>query len=285
LPVVRNGFYIEAASCVRVAQALGIKTIFMENGYFPQTLVMDEKGVNADNSLAGKGPQFYQKVEVDQEKLVRLYNTKLLQVKSRKSFLGKEVIEYPKNFFFLPFQVLTDTQVLLNSPYISNMYELVDVVYNALERFNYINEEDFWLVVKEHPCGRIDYSDLKKKYQNKKVIFTITPPCSSLIELSKAVITINSTVAIESLLKRKAVITLGRDYYNVEGLVHHCNDLSRLHEYMGKALSEKVNNELLDKFLYYLRYEYLVETDKENPTKENIKPVLDRLNELLNSIS
>ncbi len=279
LVVVWNGFHMEAASCVKVAHVLGIKTIFMENGYFPQTLVMDEKGVNAVNSLAGKGAQFYQKVQVDQEKLAQLYDTKLQQVKLRKRYFGKEEIEYPRNFFFLPFQVLTDTQVLLNSPHIRNMYELVDIVYSALERFNCINNEDFWLVIKEHPCdfGRVDYSDLKKKYQNKKVVFTITTPSSRLIELSKAVITINSTVGIEALLKRKAVITLGKDFYNVEGLVHHCNDLLRLHEFMAKALSEKINNELLDKFLYFLRYEYLVEIDRKNLTKDNIKPVLERL--------
>ena len=282
LAVVWNGHHIEAASCVEVARLLGIKTIFMENGFFPQTIVIDEKGVNAANSLAGKGADFYQKVQIEPEKLAQLKETKLQQRELRKKFYGKEEMKFPKQFFFLPFQVHTDTQVLLNSPYIKNMYDLVDTVYSSLEEFNHKNNEDYWLVVKEHPSdfGRIDYSNLKKKYQKKNVVFITTALSSELIELSRAVITINSTVGIEALLKRKAVITLGEAFYNVEGLVYHCTDLSRLHDYMGKAVSDKTEYKLVDKFLYFLRYEYLIEVDKKHLTKKNILPVINRIKEV-----
>jgi capsular polysaccharide export protein len=162
------------------------------------------------------------------------------------------------------------------------MHELVDQVYSALEKYNHKYNQDHWLVIKEHPSdfGRINYNGLKKKYKNKKVIFTTTLPSSELIESSRAVITINSTVGIEALLKGKPVITLGEAFYNVEGLVHHCIDLSRLQDDMWNAVSEKMNSGLVDKFLYYLRYQYLVEIDKKNLTKENIVPVLNKISEV-----
>lgn len=283
LLVVWNGHHLEAAGGVKAARNLGIKVTFMENGFFPQTLVLDEQGVNAANSLAGKPADYYREVEVDPVRLAQFKATELLPRELRKNFTGTEEIEYPSKFFFLPFQVHTDTQVLLNSPYIHNMYDLVDTVYYALEQFNQENQEDYWLVVKEHPSdfGRIDYSDLKKKYQNAKVIFITTEPSGKLIGLSQAVITINSTVGLEALLKGKPVITLGEAFYNVEGVVAHCTDPSQLPAIMAQVLSEPVNTELVERFLYFLRYEYLVEVERKNLTVENITPVVKRIRKIM----
>ncbi|HHW11592.1 MAG TPA: hypothetical protein GXX33_01110 [Firmicutes bacterium] len=283
LLVVWNGAYLEAASGVKAARDLGIKVIFMENGFFPRTLVMDEKGVNANNSLVGKTADFYRKIEPDPVKLAKLKETRLVPRALRKNFTGTEEVQLPPKYFFVPFQVHTDTQVLLNSPHIRNMYELVDTVYQALKKFNRNNHSDYWLVIKEHPSdyGRIDYTDLKKKYQGEKVVFVTTAPSSELIEQSQAVITINSTVGLEALLKEKPVITLGNAFYNVDGIVFSCRDLTRLDELMGKALTEPLDRELIDKFLYYLRYVYLVETDKNHPTRDNIIPILERLGWIL----
>lgn len=283
LLVVWNGAYLEAASGVKAARDLGIKVVFMENGFFPRTLVMDEKGVNARNSLVGKTADFYRSVELDPLKLANFKETKLVPRALRKSYTGTEEIQLPANYFFLPFQVHTDTQVLLNSPQIRNMYELVDTVYQALEEFNRKNSADYWLVIKEHPSdfGRIDYTDLKRKYQGEKVVFVTTVPSSQLIDHSQAVITINSTVGLEALLKGKPVITLGNAFYNVDGVVLYCRDLNKLDELMAKALKEEFDQELIDKFLYYLRYTYLVEVDKKHPTRDNITSVLNRIRQIL----
>lgn len=283
LLIVWNGSFVEAASGVKAARDLGRKVIFMENGFFPQTLVLDEKGVNAANSLAGKTADFYRAVRTAPAKLSQLKGTKLVPRKLREKFRGKEKVQLPPKYFFLPFQVHTDTQVLLNSPRIRNMYELTDTVYRAVEAFNRKNQEDYWLVIKEHPSDykRIDYTDLKEKYQKEKVVFVTTMPSSELIQESQAVITINSTVGLEALLKGKPVITLGKAFYNVDGMVCHCADLSRLDEVLARALAGEIDRELVDKFLYFLRYEYLVEADKENPTEENIIPVCRRIREVL----
>lgn len=285
LLVVWNGAYLEAASGVKAARDLGIKVVFMENGFFPRTLVMDEKGVNANNSLAGKTADFYRKIEPEPDKLVKLKETKLIPRALRKKFTGTEEIQLPTNYFFLPFQVHTDTQVLLNSPHIRNMYELVETVYQALEKFNDENNVDYWLVIKEHPSdfGRIDYTDLKEKYQGEKVVFVTTAPSGQLIEQSQAVITINSTVGIEALLKGKPVITLGKAFYNVDGIVRHCANLSQLPKVMARALRDEVDQELIDRFLYFLRYEYVIPIDKQNPTIESLDLIRDRIERVLKS--
>lgn len=281
LVIVWNGCHAEAASCAKAARDLGVKVLFMEDGYFPGTIVMDEKGVNAASYLTGKEAGFYQKVETDPEKMAQLKEIKLVPRALRTEFRGKEDFTYPPRYFFLPFQVKTDTQILLYSPQIRDMYELADRVYSALERFNRKYNRNYWLVIKEHPSdyGRVNYDDLKKRYAGKQVAFTTTLPSSDLIESSEAVITINSNVGLEALFKGKPVITLGEAFFNVEGLVYHCTDLSKLEDEMEKAISNGINQELVNKFLYYLRYEYLVDCDKEHPTSDNIKPVLKRIEE------
>lgn len=283
LAIVWNGCHAEAASCAKAAKDMGIKVLFMEDGYFPGTIVMDEKGVNSASCLMGKDAQFYQKVQTDPKKMAQLKEIKLVPRGLRKKYRGKEDFVYPPQYFFLPFQVKTDTQILLYSPLIHDMYELADRVYTALERFNLKYNKNYWLVIKEHPSdyGRVNYDDLKKQYAGKKVVFTTTLPSSDLIESCEAVITINSNVGLEALFKGKPVITLGEIFYNVEGIVYHCTDLSKLEDEMEKAVSNGINQELVDKFLYYLRYEYLVEFDQNHPTKDNIKPVLKRINEVM----
>src|SRR5690606_6816806 len=72
LVIVWNGCHAEAASCAKAAKDLGIKVLFMEDGYFPGTIVMDEKGVNAASYLTGKDAQFYQNVRTDPQKMAQL---------------------------------------------------------------------------------------------------------------------------------------------------------------------------------------------------------------------
>lgn len=283
LVIVWNGDALEAALPICLARKLGIKTIFMENGYFPGTVVMDTQGVNAKNSLP-RNRDFYENLSIDEEKLKQLkginpeYRKLRGENKLDDNVIQKETKLLPDKFIFLPFQVHTDTQVLINSPVIKDMEQLLKVAYQGVEEFNRKHGLDYRLVVKEHPSdhGRIDYSQLKEEYSEKGVIFLKKIPMKEVLKKAELVITLNSTVGIEALLYGKPVLTLGDAFYNIKGITYTLQDYEDLASAINCALKDEFNRELVDKFLYFLRYNYLVESSK-NDTSRNDERVVEKI--------
>lgn len=292
LVCVWNGTLVPLGAATRVAQKLGCKTLFFENGYLPNTTTVDPIGVNNNNSLVGKPAAFFEKVLIDPLKLEKLYQKPpaIRSLKSRwyhnlirrKPAGSPESIDLTKRYIFVPFQVHDDTQVLLHSPCIKTMSKLVDYVVAAVDKHNAITGDALQIIIKEHPSdfGRVDYTELIAKYCQPNVRFLKHYPTPELIKHAQGVLTINSSVGIESLLSHKPVITLGNAFYNVPGVVEHVNNLDDLSDYLG-FIDQPVNKKLIDQFLYYLRYEYLAEGAWRNPASEHFKSVLDKVTAIL----
>jgi len=192
-------------------------------------------------------------------------------------------IVLPEEYVFVPFQVSRDTQIFYNSPRIKKMEEFLDFVYKAVRRFNKENDRKLKVVVKEHPedMSRNNYKDLKDKYKNiQEVIFVGKYDVKKLIKSSLVVITINSTVGIEALARNKKVITLGESLYNIEGIVYRCSNPTRLHEVLKVGLSNPLNYERIQKFIYYLRFHYQVEGMLNVPNQKTGKNIAKRICEL-----
>ncbi len=196
---------------------------------------------------------FYRKIQPDltADRIAKSIYKKLYA----KYALKESACSLPDRFVFLPLQCFSDTQVLINSPYVNNMESFVSVSYQAIKK---ALPKEYKIVVKEHPddWGRINYRKLKKQYPD--ILWLQKYNIRSLIEKAELVITINSSVGIEALMYHKPVVTVGNSFYNIEGVVHHAAAPGDLEAAIKDAIDEPVNIELIDKFLYYLRFEYLV---------------------------
>ncbi|MCF2649128.1 hypothetical protein [Niallia circulans] len=191
------------------------------------------------------------------EKLRRLIKKNYL----KRTIRTNENIKLPENYIFVPFQVHDDSQILLHSPYLKTMENLVEFVDKEIRIYNKKYKQNLYILFKEHPAdfGRVNYSKLYKKYSdNKYFIFLKSGDTNTIIDNSKMVMTINSTVGIEALLKNKPVITLGNAFYNIQGIVENYNSEKKLHEiiYNISSKSKKQDEILLSNFLYYLKNEY-----------------------------
>ncbi|MYL20126.1 hypothetical protein GLW04_09535 [Halobacillus litoralis] len=195
-------------------------------------------------------------------------------------FMKMDEQPLPEEFLFVPFQVSRDTQIFYNSS-IKSMEELVDLACAHVEEVNRKQNRNIHLVFKEHPedMPRNNYKTLKKRYKdNPKVMFLQKRSVPELIRKSLGVITINSTVGIEALTQHKPVITLGDAFYNIDGVVRHCTNLSQLDEEIEFILNHPVNHHLISQFLYYLRFNYQLEGNliSRNPaTAEHVAEHLD----------
>lgn len=283
--IVWNGSRLVSAAGLAAAKELGVKTLYMENGYFPYTIVMDPKGVNAESSLFGKSSEEYLEIEVNSSRYQYFLENGIGKRALRKSNdeSEEEKIVTEKEYIFIPFQVHDDTQIIFNSPYIKTMEKLLELVYENVSRYNDENGSDYWIAVKEHPSdhGRVDYSELFEMYKDKKIIFYKKANTDQLIKNSKLVVTVNSSVGLESLFRGKPVMSLGKAFYNIDGIVTNVKSEENFYEKLCVSLEERVNKELIAKFLYYLRFHYLVEAKKPAAKSEDVVHVIRRIEALI----
>lgn len=285
---VWNGNSVERAAIIEAAKALGKKTIFFENGLLPNTTTMDPIGVNYFGTLLQKNSSFFKKVVPDPAKLQNLFAEQLVprgqkhrwyQRNASPSSLQADPVDLSLPYIFVPFQVHDDTQVVIHSPHIHDMQELTAWVAKAVARHNETSGDNLRIIIKEHPSdnGRIDYTALRNNYP--EITFVQNLNTETLINNAKAVVTINSSVGIESLLKHKKVIALGNSGYSIEGIVKRAASIEELTSALD-TLDSPVDEELINNFLYYVRYVYSVAGSWCAPSPLHLQSVRKRVKEI-----
>lgn len=244
----------------------GCTVFFFENGLLPNTTTLDAKGVNFLNSVP-RCAQFY-----------RDYHSRYAAPASPPPDLipraprvpGIAQVELPERFVFIPFQDDRDTQVRLFSPWIGNMADLFDLG-ERLQR-----ETGLTVVFKEHPSSPMTYPQLHARTHDY-LFFANGNSTQELIERCEYVVTINSTVGLESVLLGKPVMTLGQAFFNIDGLVVHADDavsaLRQAKAYPQWSLEEPVRQG----FLNYLTREYCIPGRWQDAEPAHLQAVAERL--------
>ena len=199
--VIWNGLKFRQCIAVAAAEAQGINCLYMENGLLPGKTTLDGKGINFRNSVPRSTDFFNQ---LDKQNLQADLIEQLAQ--PLNSQFSDKPRSLPENYIFVPFQVNTDSQVILFSPWIKDMMDLVNQFDQISQK---LGAEMPNIVFKPHPACDQNYDGLIKQYeQHNKLHFdteTLTPV---LIQHADAVATINSTVGIESLLLNKKLAAI-----------------------------------------------------------------------------
>lgn len=242
-----------------LAESHHIQTAFFENGVLPNTVTLDPNGVNYNNSLP-RDSEFY----------LNKYSIEELSDEVQPSL---SVPNLDGGYLFVPFQVDYDSQIISHSPWVKNMEDF----YQVLERLVADLPEGLKLIIKEHPASSRCYHYLHNR--NPRIEFKNSEDTSVLIANAKSVITINSTVGLESIIKDKPVLVLGDAFYAITGL---CYRVKRETDLLGKVQEFRYPmSSLKNAFLKYLREEYYVQGDCKSPSIEHIKAVEKRLYEII----
>ncbi len=244
--------------------------LYFENGLLPGTTTVDPNGVNYRNSVP-RDPEFYR--DYANRHPERLRPTRAVALIPRETKRQSQAVELPDRFVFIPFQDEWDTQIRLFSPWIRNMRELFSFAELIAERSGRT------VVLKEHPSSRVKYPDLARRVSDR-VIFANGNSTQELIEKADCVVTINSTVGLESILLAKPVLVLGEAFYAVEGVAAKARSaeeaLALLEQLPAWALSE----ELRRAFVSYLQDEYCVAGRWQDGGSEHYAAVAKRIEAL-----
>ena len=250
--LIWNGGKFRQQIAVAIAKAYGTNIYYFENGLLPHTLVFDPKGINFDNSLP-RDRHFYETYRSNRP----LPKALVPRIGKKRAVFEGEKERLPERYIFVPFQVDYDTQIITQSPWIKNMRMLYDLIEKIAAQCS-----SYHFVLKEHPSSGVEYPDLHIRASKRANIhFANSHSTQDLIESSQAVITINSTVGIESLLFHKRVIVLGNAFYAIEGIAQKVSGENELLELLNHLDHFAINTELVDRFLRYLYYEYLIHKD------------------------
>tara|TARA_B100000446_G_scaffold137237_2_gene129540 strand:+ start:1206 stop:2345 length:1140 start_codon:yes stop_codon:yes gene_type:complete len=242
---VLNGAHYKQQAAISWAREAGLKVAYLELGFLPNTMALDGAGVNYANSIPRQAA-FYRNYSPRGE----VADATLVRRPPRKP-VG-EPIELPARYLFVPFQVYDDTQILIHSPWVPSM----EALYQALVETVDALPGDCVYVVKEHPTSKKAYPELHGRHP--RILFANANDTQQLIERSLGVITVNSTVGIESLLLGRPVITLGNACYNIEELVAHADNRDTLCGLVSDPQALPFDGALVRHFVAWLREQYLV---------------------------
>lgn len=301
--LMHNDLRWQHALAIEVCKELGICYMVTERGLFrPNTITVDFKGVNALNCIPRKAG-FYRNITVS-DKTLKSYQPNLLSqictntkfflflllnkvgqlsklntplanknyqlrnylslfVEQKfKSYLNRQRT-LPKKYIFIPLQVNSDTQILVHSEY-QNMQNFITQV----EESFYALDSDLQLVFKVHPMEKKDryHFDLRSIISENST--------EELIKKSDLIVTINSTVGFEALQHHKRVMVIGEAFYKINELVI-CSSLQSFKDDLQYYLDNefKIDTQLIDNFMAYLRCEYQVNGNLFNYDASTIQAV------------
>lgn len=256
-----------ATRAVRVAaRDQDVPCVIFERGLLPRTTTADFSGVNAENSVP-RDPevfsQYHQNAELPE------------QIPPRVQPAG-EPEELPERFFFVPFQVARDSQILLYSPWIRDMQQL----YWLMEGVCRDLPDDVSVVFKTHPACDRKYENLRAyAAESARARFVDNHTTAELIRRSIGVVTVNSSVGIETLILGKPVVCLGSSCYAVPGVASHAESPGALMNWL-KAVCEnrEPSQSLRLPFLNWLSNEYVIPDSHLQPGERHMARITQLLN-------
>jgi len=240
---------------------------YAEKGMLPKSWYIDEKGLNAESSIS---PDCYRKhLSQHERKEIQDYIKSITNSgssawdqpgrlggdKQIKKQLGLDP-EAPVIFF--PGQVDGDVNIKKFSPF-ESVAEAAQLVQRSMP-------QDFTLIIKPHPKS----NEISKRKiietanQHPNTLLVKNANIWDLIEVSDMIVTINSTVAFESLLQKKKVLLLGDSLLSRAGLLEKVpqTDLKeKINEYLNLPFEQITNYVQVLSFVGFLRDKFYIFKD------------------------
>ena len=146
----------------------------------------------------------------------------------------------PEPFVLFPLNVPEDAQIVLRAPYFREGLSICEQIASVLPY-------GYHLVIKEHPGhpGMLEHSRLKFTLRNFPNVLYLDSRVSieDVLSLCTAVITINSTAAINALVNGLPVITMGEAFYKGTGLTYDVENLLDLKHVLTQLAQDPLKDQ------------------------------------------
>lgn len=257
IAVAWNGLTGSRMAFLSGARDAGAATLHAELAPLPDRITLDPVGVNAEGSVP-QDPAFFRDWASQspdrQDEGWRALGTNLTARSSRRADVGQGQAALPETpFLFCPLQVLDDSQVTLFAGWCGGMAGFLAALGAAARHL-----PDGWhLRIKEHPSAKTSLAPMiAPLLAEGRVQLDNGTDSFAQIAASRGVVTLNSSMGLQSFFHDKPVITLGRAFFALPGLVEPAVDQDGLDRLFAGAESLTFDSRLRAAFMHWLDQVY-----------------------------
>ena len=255
-----NGLTGSRRAFMAGAKDAGAARLFAELAPFPGRVTLDHSGVNAQNSLPREASFYTDWAGQSAERRAEGWRTlgeSLTARASRRSDVGQGG-ELPKdvgNFLFCPLQVPNDSQITLFADWVQSVEGMLDALAQAAKHL----PNGWHIRIKEHPSAKSSLAVALSKALAKagpRLIVDNQTDTFAQVAAGRGVITINSSVGLQAFFHDKPVITLGKAFFAIPGLVTPVGNPEDLARTCAQVESLWYDPDLRAAFMNYLDQVY-----------------------------
>jgi capsular polysaccharide export protein len=155
-------------------------------------------------------------------------------------------------FLFVPLQVPGDSQLRL----FGGAYKTVEAFIETLIELSGNLPKGWHLRLKEHPSSPSSVAHFQEKMADRPIFFDNATDTFEQVAASQAVITINSSVGLESMFFDKPVVAVGQCFWAVAGVAHAAPDRTSLAALLAVPDSLGFDPKARDAYLSFLTEVY-----------------------------
>jgi capsular polysaccharide export protein len=256
-----NGLNGSRAAFMAGARDAGVKRLFAEEAPLPSRLSLDHSGINFENSLprvAAPYLAWYQDVG-RRGRDWRLAFDRLVQRPPRRSDYREQVgrVNRDAPFLFVPLQVPNDSQLRVFGGAFKRVEEFVAALAVASERL----PQGWYLRIKDHPSAATSVAEQVRRIGSPRIVLDNLTDTFELVSASQAVVTVNSSVGLQSFLFDKPVLACGECFWAIDGVTQSARTLDALRQHFADPALLSFDPKLRDAFMAYLDQRYYVSSD------------------------
>ncbi|WP_151718303.1 capsular polysaccharide export protein, LipB/KpsS family [Gemmobacter serpentinus] len=221
LALAWNGLTGSRMAFMAAARDAGAPTLYAELAPLPGRITLDPAGVNAEGSVP-QDPDFFREWAMTRDiSDWRAVGAGLTARASRRADVGQGAGDLPQTpFLFCPLQVPDDSQVTLFAGWCGGMAGFLKAIGQAAQAL----PEGWHLRLKEHPSAKTSLAEpLAPLIATGRVVLDNATDSFAQIAACRGVVTLNSSMGLQAFFHDKPVVTLGRAFFNLPGLVHHAD--------------------------------------------------------------
>jgi capsular polysaccharide export protein len=253
-----NGFDRGRFLFAESARRAGRPCLFAELAPLPGFVTLDPQGVNFAGSVPSD-PAFYAEWIRRHPDAADWRETgrHLTARPPRKAAAGAPAPRVDGPFILVPLQVPGDSQIRYFGDWIDAVESHIRAVLEASDHL----PEGWTLVIKEHPSSRVPLGHLVDTARHPRCVLDNVTDTFGLVRRSRAVLTINSSVGLQSFFFDKPVIVLGKAFFGFEPMVARPRSQAALNALLASAETLGFDPVLRDRFMRYLVSAYYFPAD------------------------
>ncbi|WP_138470966.1 capsular biosynthesis protein [Poseidonocella sp. HB161398] len=262
--VAWNGLTGSRRAFMAAAKDTGTPQLYLERAPLPGRVTVDPVGVNQLNSLP-REIGFYRDwaaAENGQDDGWRALKETLVSRKAKKrTDVGQtdaagDLAAQP--FLFCPLQVPDDTQIKLFGGWVRNIHRFIEMLEFAAGAL----PEGWHLRFKEHPSSKIPLTEMLELAAEAvpgKIVIDNATDTFQQVAASRAVVTLNSSVGLQSFWYDRPVVVLGECFFRMPEIVSPADSFAELYRIFSDPASLGYDAAARDAFMNYLDRVYYPE--------------------------